>query len=151
LTYLPRGAPFAHVSELWLVQGLPPALVEQALPFLTVYSGQPAVNILDAAPEVLAALPDMTQDRLDNILNRRETTTSALKSAADILGTDEPAATTKGSNAFRVDVHVKFDDGRHAASQAVILLGSDKVPYLVLSWRDGADEALTQSRAMGAR
>lgn len=151
LSYSPRGAPFADVSELWLVQGLPPVLVEQALPFLTVYSGQPAVNVLDAPPEVLAALPGMTQDRLDNILNRRESTTIAPKSAADILGTDDPAATTKGSNAFRVDVQIKFDDGRYAASEAVILLGSDKVPYQVLSWRDGADEAPSRSRAMGAR
>jgi general secretion pathway protein K len=151
LSYLPRGAPFAHVSELWLVQGLPPALVERALPFVTVYSGQPAVNVLDAAPEVLAALPDMTQDRLDNLLNRRETTTAAPKSAADILGTDEPAATTKGSNAFRVDVHIRFDDGRHAAAEAVILLGSDNVPYQVLSWRDGADEMPIQSPVIGSR
>jgi general secretion pathway protein K len=151
LSYVPRGAPFAHASELWLVQGLPPALVERALPFVTVYGGQPAVNVLDAAPEVLAALPDMTEDRLDNILNRRESATIAPKSAADILGTDDPAATTKGSNAFRVDVHIRFDDGRSAASEAVILLGSDKVPYQVLSWRDGADEAPSRSRVMGAR
>ena len=151
LSYVPRGAPFAHASELWLLQGLPPALVERALPFVTVYSGQPAVNVLDAAPEVLAALPDMTEDRLDNILNRRESATIAPKSAADILGTDDPAATTKGSNAFRVDVHIRFDDGRSAASEAVILLGSDKVPYQVLSWRDGADEAPSRSRVMGAR
>ena len=151
LSYSPRGAPFAHVSELWLVQGLPPALVERALPFVTVYSGQPAVDILDAAPEVLAALPDMTEDRLDNILNRRETATIAPKSAADILGTDERAATTKGGNAFRVDVRIKFDDGRSAASEAVILLGSEKVPYQVLSWRDGADERQPQARRTGAR
>jgi general secretion pathway protein K len=151
LSYSPRGAPFAHVSELWLVQGLPPALVERALPFVTVYSGQPAVNVLDAAPEVLAALPDMTEDRLDNILNRRESGTIAPKSAADILGTDERAATTKGSNAFRVDVRIKFDDGRSAASEAVILLGSDKVPYQVLSWRDGGDERQPQSRRTGVR
>ena len=80
LSYLPRGAPFAHVNELWLVQGLPPALVERALPFVTVYSGQATVNVLDAAPEVLAALPEMTQDRLDNLLNRRETMTNAPES-----------------------------------------------------------------------
>ena len=147
LPYLPRGAPFAHVNELWLVQGLPPTLVERALPFVTVYSGQPTVNVLDAAPEVLAALPDMTQDRLDNLLNRRETITNAPKSAADLLGTGDAAATTKGSNAFRVNVHIRLDDGHHAASEAVILLGSEKVPYQVLSWRDGADELPTPSRA----
>jgi general secretion pathway protein K len=151
LSYVPRGGPFAHVSELWLVQGLPPGLIERALPLVTVYSGQPAIDVLDAVPDVLAALPDMTEERLDNILNRRETLTMAPKSAADLLGADEPAATTKGGNAFRVDVRIKFDDGRQAASEAVILLGSKKAPYQVLSWRDSADAMPSQSRAVGAR
>jgi len=39
LTYFPRGAPFEHVGELELVLGLPPALVERALPHVTVFSG----------------------------------------------------------------------------------------------------------------
>jgi general secretion pathway protein K len=38
LNYSPRAAPFAHSSELWLVAGLPPALIERALPYVTVYS-----------------------------------------------------------------------------------------------------------------
>ena len=36
LPYAPRGAPFPHVGELALVLGLPAALVERALPILTV-------------------------------------------------------------------------------------------------------------------
>ena len=60
LPYLPRGAPFAHVNELWLVQGLPPALVGRAIPFVTVYSGRPDINVFDAPPELIAALPGMT-------------------------------------------------------------------------------------------
>ncbi len=39
LAYGPRLGPFAHVNELGLVLGLPPALVERALPFVTVFSG----------------------------------------------------------------------------------------------------------------
>src|SRR5215211_4620716 len=53
LRYPPRGAPFPHVGELWLVLGLPPALVERVLPFVTVYSGLQQINVADAAPEVL--------------------------------------------------------------------------------------------------
>src|SRR5215510_8911249 len=60
LTYLPRGAPFDHVGELWLVLGLPPELIERAWPHVTVFSGQDRVNARDAAPEVLAAVPGMT-------------------------------------------------------------------------------------------
>jgi general secretion pathway protein K len=56
LPYGPRGAPFQHIGELALVMGIPDFLVERALPYLTVYSGQGQINILDAAPQVLAAL-----------------------------------------------------------------------------------------------
>ncbi len=63
--YDPRLAPFANVQELWLLLGLQPALVERAMHFVTVYSGMPGVNILDAAPEVVAALPGMTPELLD--------------------------------------------------------------------------------------
>ena len=42
LPYDPRLAPFANVQELWLVLGLPPALVERALHYVTVFSGMPA-------------------------------------------------------------------------------------------------------------
>jgi general secretion pathway protein K len=138
LTYVPRGAPFAHVQELWLVQGLPSALIERALPFVTVYSGQARINIMDAAPEVLAALPDMTPDRLSNFLERRETVPLAPKSAAEILGFDEPLATIKPGVTARVDVRITFDDGHSAAAQAVILLGDDTEPYRVLSWQDAS-------------
>src|SRR5207244_3306495 len=36
--YGPRRGPFQHINELGLVLGLPPVLVERALPYLTVYS-----------------------------------------------------------------------------------------------------------------
>ena len=55
LTYAPREAPFVHVGELWLVLGIPPQLTERALPYVTVFSGRAEVNVLDAAPLVLAA------------------------------------------------------------------------------------------------
>jgi general secretion pathway protein K len=41
LPYKPRLGPFPHSAELSLVLGLPSTLVERALPFVTVYSGQP--------------------------------------------------------------------------------------------------------------
>ena len=64
VTYNPREAPVTNVQELWLVLGLPPALVERAMSFVTVFSGLPSIDVMDAAPEVIAALPGMTPDRL---------------------------------------------------------------------------------------
>ncbi len=50
LGYSPRQAPFAHVNELALVVGLPRALVDRALPFVTVFSGLTKINALVAPP-----------------------------------------------------------------------------------------------------
>jgi general secretion pathway protein K len=72
MNYGPRHGPFQHVNELGLVAGLPPDLVDRALPYLTVYSGQPEINVSDAAPEVLAALPGVTPGRIGSLLAQRE-------------------------------------------------------------------------------
>ena len=63
LGYQPRGGKFPHPNELTLVRDLPSALVERALPFVTTYSGSSQINVLDAAPEVLASLPGMNSRR----------------------------------------------------------------------------------------
>jgi general secretion pathway protein K len=139
LPYLPRGAPFAHVSELWLVQGLPPALVRRALPLVTVYSGRPDINVFDAAPELIAALPGMTPLRLATFLNQRETAPQDKDSLARLLGPDQPGATAEGSSAFRVKIGIAFQNGWRTGSEVVILLDAADKPYQVLSWRSDAD------------
>ncbi|HYA74083.1 MAG TPA: type II secretion system minor pseudopilin GspK, partial [Roseiarcus sp.] len=70
-TYSPRQAPFAHVNELALVLGLTPALVERALPYVTVFSGAAGVDVMVAPPEVIAALPGMTPLKLKQFLGDR--------------------------------------------------------------------------------
>jgi general secretion pathway protein K len=138
-TYLPRGAPFAHLSELWLVHGLPPALIERAFPFVTIYSGRPEINVFDAPPEVIAALPGMSPARLNSFLDRREATPREPEALPLLLGPDQQGATAEGSDAVRVLVRVAFDNGRKTASEAVIMLGGNDAPYRVLSWRDDVD------------
>ncbi|MBO0758207.1 MAG: general secretion pathway protein GspK [Bradyrhizobiaceae bacterium] len=147
--YAQRSTPFAHVDELWLVQGLPPAFVERALSFVTVYSGRSEINILAAAPVVLAALPDMTPERLDAILKRRAILASNPRSTADVLGFDQAGSTIEPGDTFRIDVRIVFDDGRRSASEVVIFLGHDDVPYHVLSWQD--DVANAWSRTAGVQ
>ena len=70
--YAPRGAPFQEVGELWLVLGLPPGWVERVMPYITVYSGVPQVNILDASPFVLAALPGVSREQVNAVLAARD-------------------------------------------------------------------------------
>jgi general secretion pathway protein K len=132
--YGPRLGPFQHINELALVLDLPPASVDRALPHLTVYSGQAEINLLDAAPEVLAALPGVTPERLQVLLRQREV---APQDALRSLGPAARYATAQASKANRVTVEVRFDANRRVRSEAVILLlDGDREPFRVLSWRD---------------
>jgi general secretion pathway protein K len=138
LAYGPRRSPFRHVDELWLVLGLPPVLVERALPFLTVYSGLGEVNVLDAAPKVIAALPGMSPPRLKAFLSERERFPADPQFVAGALGGNVSGATTKGSDAYRVRTQMRYREGRQKQSEVVIMMmpGSGAEPYRVLSWRD---------------
>ena len=85
LSYTPRHAPFTHVSELWLVQGIPPVLIERMLPFVTVFSGKAQVDVVDAAPQVIAALPGMTPEIVQAIVAARDAGTLDRKSLPGLL------------------------------------------------------------------
>ena len=140
LTYNPRLAAFTHVQELWLVLGLPPALIERARPFVTVFSGMGTVNVIDAAPEVIAALPGMTPDRLDAVLKQRNALKQDARLLLQLLGPAQSSATLQGSKATRVMVQVDLAKGRRINAEAVILLLEDAPePYRVLSWTDDFD------------
>jgi general secretion pathway protein K len=140
LSYKPRQAPFPNVGELWLVLGLPPVLVARALPLVTVFSGRPGINILDAAPDVVAALPGMTPDRLYAVLSQRAGGAQNAELVLGLLGPDQGAATAEGSKAMRVTVRMRFDNGRRISAEAVILPLEDAgEPFRVLSWRDDFD------------
>ena len=50
LNYGPRQAPFQNAAELRLVRGLPAALVDNALAFVTVFNGRAEIDVNEAAP-----------------------------------------------------------------------------------------------------
>jgi general secretion pathway protein K len=154
LVYAPRGSQFPHASELGLVLGIPDVMVERALPFLTVYSGRPQINILDAAPQVIAALPGMAPARLQAVLAARQAAPQDAQSQ-DVqallasLGAAQALATTQGSKSVRVTARIAFDSGQRMTTEAVIFLTDDGTePYRVLTWRDDVDDTPGGARAM---
>jgi len=169
LTYSPRQAPFAHVNELSLVLGVPPAMVERALPYLTVFSNSTDIDVLLAAPEVIAALPGMTPEVLNNFLKQRSSLPRDQKAVAAALGpAAKAAANLPDAKAFRVLTTIRFDNGRRTLIEAVILLSTkgskkdgakgtdlvkvnakDKEPYKILSWRDEAETVTRPLRQAG--
>ena len=139
--YVPRGAPFPHAGELWLVHGVPEALIERVIPFVTVYSGMGQVNVLDAGPEVLAALPGMTPDRLNAVLRQRAATPQNGQILLSLLGPAGAQASMEATKTLRVTARISFDNGRQTSAEVVIFVGDgDSEPYRVLSWHDALDE-----------
>lgn len=131
--YSPRQSAFTQVGELALVIGLPPALVERALPFVTVFNGSADVDRTIAAPEVLAALPP----------NQSADPFSAGANAPNGSLTNPGASTQTGSDAavarspcYRIETSISFKGGRRTSSEVVIVLGDKVEPYRVLSWQD---------------
>jgi general secretion pathway protein K len=147
VAYSPRHAPFPAPEELWLVQGIPSLVVEQMLPFVTVFSNLASVNILDAAPQVVAALPGMTPETLQEVLAQRANPALNPKSLLELTGSAGGAALT-GSKAYRITVDVESGGGRRSAAEVVILLlESGNEPYRVLSWRNASDGGTAPQRA----
>jgi general secretion pathway protein K len=150
LTYTPRHAPFAHASELWLVYGIPPAMVQAALPLVTVFSGQAQVDVLDAAPQVIAALPNMTPQMVQRILAARASGALDQQTLSDLTGGSGGGQPI--NKAYRIGVRIDYQNGRRGGAEAVILLSDDGPdPYRVLSWRNGYDGATDQAMDFGGR
>jgi general secretion pathway protein K len=131
-----RAARFFHVNELSLVPGLPITVTERALPLVTIYNGRPQVNVFEAAPDVLAALPGMNQERLDAVLAQRQVATDP-QVLLQLFGPAQAYVTTEASNAFRVTVQVSYDSGHRANSEVIIVpFDAGPEPYAILSWQD---------------
>ncbi|MEA2839432.1 MAG: ral secretion pathway protein [Methylobacteriaceae bacterium] len=139
IAYKPRQAPFQSTAELWLVLGIPEVLKERALPFLTVYSGQTDVDAENAAPEVVASLPNMTPERLGEVLQKRASPTQFGQAQSAQPGANQKPAGPPAQS-FRLNIRLALENGRRVRAEVVILVLQDgDEPYRVLSWRDDFD------------
>jgi general secretion pathway protein K len=138
LTYAPRQSLFVHANELALVAGLSPALVERALPFVTVFNGSPDVDAAIAAPEVFAALPNRNSNGQKDASGDKP---GSLADGAANGGKPAPAsdAATAKSLCYRIETTISFNSGRRTSSEVVIALGDKVEPYRVLLWQDDVE------------
>jgi general secretion pathway protein K len=157
LGYSPRQALFTHVNELALVVGLAPALVDRALPFVTVFNGSSGVDPLIAAPEVIAALPGTTPANPNDVLSGPPPSSNAGSNTGlntGLANTNQPApapgsVTTAKSSSYRIETTINFNDGRRTASEVVIALGDKEDPYRVLSWQDDLEPRVVLRKRTG--
>ncbi len=138
LNYGPKEAPFQNVLELRLVRGLPPALVDAALPFLTVFNGRAEIDVNEAAPQVVAALPKISQNAASDIIRLRDPRNPQV--AMGLLGEARSSVAIGARKAARVIMQVTLDTGRRVNADAVILITDNSPePYRILAWRDDFD------------
>jgi general secretion pathway protein K len=122
MPYPPRHAPFDSTLELSLLPGLSLAVVERVLPFVTVSSGRPEVDVSSADPTVLSAFPEMTPQILGAVLNARVNDPGDGRALLELLGPAKARATTDTSKAFRATISVEFDNGRRVHAEVVFRL-----------------------------
>lgn len=100
LSYRPRNKPFQSIEELQLVLGMNEQLFTWLENRVTVYSGQPTVDLTQATKEVLQVLPDMDAELIDGyIAARRESAISGLPAPAFIAGGGGNAGSRSGTGA----------------------------------------------------
>ncbi|MFZ3328591.1 MAG: type II secretion system protein GspK [Methylocella sp.] len=139
LNYGPRQAPFQNAAELRLVRGLPAALVDNALPFVTVFNGRAEIDVNEAAPEVVAALPNINSNMVDEILQQRDPQNP--QKVLSLLGTAASSVAVGGRKATRAALHIMLDTGRKVNADAVLLISDNNSPepFRILAWRDDFD------------
>ena len=87
LSYQPRNKPFQSIEELQLVLGMNEQIFDWLENLVTVYSGQPQVDLTQAAKEVLQVLPGMDPELINEyVALRRESAINGLPTPAFTAG-----------------------------------------------------------------
>jgi general secretion pathway protein K len=130
--YKAKNAPFDSLEELVFVRGITRPILQGSaerkgiLPFCTIHSTSDKINLLSAPPEVLKAIPGMTDDMVQRIMEYRDLSPAAKgQHIAGWVGGDfsaiAPYVTTVESNVYSIDaVGYKESEKRHYAIRAIV-------------------------------
>jgi len=119
---------------------LPAPVVARILPYVTVFSGRPTVDVASADPTVLSALPGMTPAIMAAVLKARASPSTDEKHLLEVLGPARGRAAADRSKAIRAAIEVGFDNGRRVRANVVFRLAdSGEEPYDLLYWQDDFD------------
>ena len=131
--YTPRRGSFQSVDELLLVPGITPQIFARIRPALTVYSQRPAVDVRVASREALLALPTMDENKVSDILARRDRDSATTGNRLP-PGIIDPAIPL-GGRAFAIKVAVQNQRGAANLDTIVRLTTDLRRPYWILSWQ----------------
>ena len=140
LGYSPRNSAFQSVSELGLVIGVSSVLLKRIEPALTVYSHSANIDATVAPFEALLALPEMTIERAEKILEDRLTQENGGK----IFALQNESALA--GRVFTIESVANLSDRYQYTRKAIVRIsGNPLAPYWVYEWRElPANSALSE-------
>jgi len=148
--YKAKNANFDSLEELLLVKGVTSDILygneerPGVISFLTIQSKSGRININAAAPEVLKAIPFISDDAVQQIMNLRSANNT--KTAADIqtimadgdYSKMSPYITTADSNIFSIEVSGYKENEKNGYPLKAIVSIEDNGLYSVLSYQSPA-------------
>jgi general secretion pathway protein K len=144
--YKAKNGEFDTLEELVLVRGVSKSLLygeagkKGMLPFCTLFSKTDKINLNAASPELLKAIPGMTEEMIQIIVSYRNLSAAEkTKPLAVLIGSDytaiAPYVTDLESNVYSIDaMGYKGDEKRHYSIRATVIIeGSQK--YRIIYYR----------------
>ncbi|MCC6345860.1 MAG: general secretion pathway protein GspK [Nitrospirales bacterium] len=140
--YKAKNANFESLEELMLVRGVTPDLLygsgdrKGLLQFITVNSGSAAINVNAAPREVLLAVPGMTSEMADAVLDYRASKEiKSVQEIQDLLGeqytTMSSFLSTGEGYVYTIEAEgLKKGKKRGRAVKAVVMLEGDSYKYI---------------------
>lgn len=133
----PRNGPFVHPLELGSVLDIPPALVQRALPYVTVGNPFGLVDPFVADAVVLQALPGTSASRIESFLEERQTGLPDSELAVLQLGASDEYVSQDPAPGWRATITVTPTRGRPRRFVALLVDREDDTrPYRVLYMLD---------------
>lgn len=132
--YKAKNAAFDSLEELVFVRGISRPILQGSadgkgiLPFCTIYSKTDKINLSAAPPEVLKAIPGMTDNMIQRIVEYRDLSPAAkVQPIAGWIGGDfsaiAPYVTTAESNVYTIDaIGYKDNEKRNYAIRAIVAI-----------------------------
>lgn len=140
LDWGPKNAPFDMVSELLQVLGMTPELYRLIERSVTVYGGQSRPNLAFAPMEILMAIPGMTPELAQEIIDQRHAWEPGSGAPAPMLPDGTQLMAQGGTGTYSIESRATLPNGTWTQVDATIRLGGGGVSgmaYTVLRWQDG--------------
>jgi general secretion pathway protein K len=135
--------PFVSEAELLRVLGMTEALYRRIKPHVTVHSGSDGVDPTRATKAVLGALPGITPEIIESLLNAGpdDDPLDAIEDD-EVLEQIDLFWLPSREAVFTIRADGRTPGGGHFVREAVVELdGSPEQPFLVYTWRQGFGES----------